>query len=337
MEYTKIAVDAMGGDNAPFETVKGAVLAVKDNDKIKIFLTGPKDTVEKELAQYEYDSERISVIDAPEIITNDESPVNAIRQKKNSSLVVGLRTIKSEECDAFVSAGSTGAILAGASTIAGKLPKVMRTPLAPLVPTKAGYMLLTDCGANVDAKPQHLLQFAKMGSIYMENVVGVKNPRVGLLNIGVEEEKGNALVKEALPLFKECRDINFIGFVEAREALIGGVDVVVCEAFAGNIMLKTYEGAGSVLLSSIKETLMSSLQGKIGGLIIKGPLGTLVKKFKADEYGGAPLLGLKGLVVKTHGNATHREIYNSILQCVTFKEQRINEKISEVIAAGSGE
>ncbi len=337
MEYIKIAVDAMGGDNAPFEIVKGAVRATENNDSIKIFLTGPKDKVEAELSKYDYDKERIAVIDAPEVITNDESPVNAIREKKNSSMVVGLKTIKTEECDAFVSAGSTGALLAGASTIAGKLPKVMRTPLAPLIPTKEGNLLLTDCGANVDAKPQHLLQFAKMGSIYMENVIGVKYPRVGLLNIGVEEEKGNALVKEALPLFKECKDINFIGFVEAREALSGGVDVVVCEAFAGNIMLKTYEGAGNVLLGTMKDTLMASLRGKIGGLLIKGPLKNMIKKFKADEYGGAPLLGLKGLVVKTHGNATYREIYNSILQCVTFKEQRINEKISEVIQGGSSE
>ncbi len=329
---TSIAVDAMGGDNAPSEIVKGALRAAAERKDIRIFLTGPEEVIKKELEKEGGAGENVSIIHAPQVITNDEPPVNAIRKKKDSSIVVGLSTIKTGQCDAFVSAGSTGAILAGASVVAGKLKGVMRTPLAPLIPTRTGYCLLTDCGANVDARAAHLVQFAKMGSIYMENIVGVKNPRVGLLNIGAEEEKGNALVKETFPLMRECKDINFIGSVEARDVAEGAADVVVCEAFAGNVLLKTYEGVGQVLISEMKKGMTSTFTGKLGALLIKKPLKRSMKKFTAGEYGAAPMLGLNGLVLKTHGNATSREIYNSILQCITFKEQRISEKIQDALA-----
>ncbi len=209
-----------------------------------------------------------------------------------------------------------------------------RPPLAPLIPTAKGVTLLIDCGANVDARPSHLVQFAKMGSIYMENVLGIPNPRVGIVNIGAEEDKGNALVKETFPLLKEQEGINFIGSVEARNIPYGQADVVVCEAFAGNVILKLYEGVGAVLVSKIKEGMMSTLRSKIGALLAKPALKETLKAFDASEYGGAPLLGLNGLVVKTHGSSKAKEICNTLLQCVTFKQQKINEKIKESIQTG---
>jgi len=231
-----------------------------------------------------------------------------------------------------VSAGSTGAVLVGGQVIVGRIKGVERPPLAPLIPTQKGVSLLIDCGANVDARASHLVQFAKMGSVYMENVMGVMNPRVGLVNIGAEEEKGNALVKETYPLLKECGDINFIGNVEARDIPAGAADVVVCEAFVGNVILKTYEGVGATLIKQVKAGMMGSLRSKIGALLVKPALKETLKKFDTKEYGGAPMLGLKGLVVKTHGSSEAVEIKNSILQCITFKEQEINEKIKEKIA-----
>ena len=319
----------MGGDNAPGEIVKGAVDAVTERNDITVCLTGQKDVIEKELSKYTYKKEQIEIVDAPEVIETGEPPVNAIRKKKNSSLVVGLNLVKNGEADGFVSAGSSGAILAGGQLIVGRSKGVKRSPLAPLIPTTKGYSLLIDCGANVDARPSHLVQFAKMGSIYMEHVVGIKNPRVAIVNIGAEEEKGNALVKETFPLLKECKDINFIGSIEAREIPHGGADVIVSEAFVGNVILKLYEGVGATLISMVKQGMMTSLRSKIGALLVKPALKTTLKAFDASQYGGAPLLGLKGLVVKTHGNSKRIEVCNSILQCVTFKEQAINEKIKE--------
>ncbi|MGB4660097.1 MAG: phosphate acyltransferase PlsX [Mobilitalea sp.] len=324
-----VVVDAMGGDNAPFEIVKGAVLAVQDKKDIKIVLTGVEDVIHEELSKYTYDKERILIVHAPEIITNNESPVLAIRRKKDSSIVVALNMVKNGEADAFVSAGCTGAVLAGGQLIVGRIKGVERPPLAPLIPTMKGVSLLVDCGANVDARSSHLVQFAKMGSIYMENVIGIKNPRVAIVNIGAEEEKGNQLVKETFPLLKNCNDINFIGSIEAREIPNGGADVIVCEAFVGNVILKLYEGLGTALVSKIKKGLMSTTRSKIGALLVKPALKETLKDFDASKYGGAPLLGLKGLVVKTHGSAKAVEVYNSILQCVNFTEQRINEKIEK--------
>ncbi len=324
-----VALDAMGGDNAPVETVAGAVDAVNRKSNITVYLVGDPETVNKELSKHEYPKDRIKVTASSQIIETGEPPVMAIRTKKDSSIVVGLNLVKSGTCDAFISAGSSGAVLVGGQLIVGRIRGVERPPLAPLIPTAKGVSLLVDCGANVDARPSHLLQFAKMGSIYMEYVMGVKNPKVAILNIGAEEEKGNALVKETYPMLKTCPDINFTGSIEARNIPMGDADVIVCEAFAGNVALKMYEGVGSVLLSQIKEALMSSPVSKIGALMIKGSLKKSLKKFDASEYGGAPLLGLNGLVVKTHGSAKAKEVTNSIIQCVTFKEQKINDRIKE--------
>lgn len=330
-ETVRVVVDAMGGDNAPGEIVKGAVEAVNLDPAIHVILTGRQEAVQAELAKYTYPKEQIEVVHCDEVIETAEPPVNAVRTKKQSSLVVGMNMVKHQEADAIVSAGSSGAILVGGQTIVGRIRGVERPPLAPLIPTEKGVALLIDCGANVDARPSHLVQFAQMGSIYMENVVGMKNPRVAILNIGAEEEKGNALVKDTYPLLKECPGINFIGSIEAREIPHGGADVIVCEAFAGNIVLKLYEGVASTLLAKVKEGLMSSLRSKIGALLIKPALKQTLKSFDASQYGGAPLLGCKGLVVKTHGSATAGDVRNSILQCVTFKQQGINDKIREHI------
>lgn len=328
----KVAVDAMGGDNAPAEIVKGAVDAIAQKSNLQVVLVGQKEAVEAELAKYQYNKEQIVVKDAREVIETGEPPVNAIRSKKDSSIVVALNMVKHNEADAFVSAGSTGAILVGGQVIVGRIKGVERPPLAPLIPTVDGVSLLIDCGANVDARPSHLVQFAKMGSIYMENIMGVKKPRVGIVNIGVEEEKGNQLVKETYPLLKNCPDINFIGSVEAREIPNGVADVIVCEAFVGNVILKLYEGVGGALISKVKTGMMSTLRSKIGALLVKPALKKTLKSFDASEYGGAPLIGLNGLVVKTHGSSKAVEVCNSILQCEKFKEQQINEKIREAIS-----
>ena len=297
-DITKVALDAMGGDNAPGEIVKGAVEAVGRRKDIKIFLTGKEDRLRKELSQYTYPKEQIEIVNAT---------------------------------------GSTGAVLVGGQVLVGRIKGVERPPLAPLLPTLKGVSLLIDCGANVDARPSHLVQFAKMGSIYMESVMGKKNPTVGIVNIGAEEEKGNALVKETFPLLKACTDINFIGSVEARDIPYGAADVIVCEAFVGNVILKLYEGVGGALLKKVKSGLMTNLRSKIGALLVKPALKATMKDFDASEYGGAPLLGLNGLVVKTHGSSTSTEVCNSIIQCVTFKQQNINGKIRAAIQGAQDE
>ncbi|MBQ1193546.1 MAG: phosphate acyltransferase PlsX [Lachnospiraceae bacterium] len=330
-ELTRVAVDAMGGDNAPLEIVKGAVEAVNESNKIKVYLTGKKELIESELSKYTYDKERIEVVNATEVIETAEPPVMAIRKKKDSSIVVALNMVKEGTCDAFVSAGSSGAVLVGGQLIVGRIKGIERPPLAPLIPTEKGCSLLIDCGANVDARPSHLVQFAKMGSVYMESVMGVKNPRVAIVNIGAEEEKGNALVKETFPLLKNTPEINFIGSIEARDIPTGYADVIVCEAFAGNIILKLYEGVGATLIKKVKAGMMTSLRSKIGALLVKPALKQTLKGFSLEEHGGAPLLGLNGLVVKTHGSSKAIEIKNSILQCLTFREQKINEKIKEKV------
>lgn len=330
-EMIRVAVDAMGGDYAPAEMVKGVIDAVTLRQDIKVYLVGRKDAVEKELKKRSYSGSQIEVIHAEEVIETAEPPVMAIRKKKQSSIVMGMNMVKEKKADAFVSAGSSGAILVGGQVIVGRIKGVERPPLAPLIPTEKGVSLLIDCGANVDARASHLVQFAKMGSIYMENVLGVKNPKVAIVNIGAEEEKGNALVKETFPLLKNCPDVNFVGSIEAREIPHGQADVIVCEAFVGNVILKLYEGLSGTLVGVIKQGMMQSFKSKIGALLVKPSLKKTLKTFDATEYGGAPLLGLNGLVVKTHGSAKAKEVTNSIIQCVTFKEQEINEKIRKNI------
>ena len=327
----KVALDAMGGDNAPGEIVKGAIDAITENKDVKVYLVGKEALVKDELSKYKYNADQVEVVDATEVIEMAEPPVMAIRKKKDSSIVKALHLVKDGTCDAFVSAGSSGAVLVGGQLIVGRIKGVERPPLAPLIPTEKGASLLIDCGANVDARPSHLVQFAKIGTVYMQNIMGIENPRVAIVNIGAEEEKGNALVKETFPLLKDTPEINFIGSIEARDIPKGYADVIVCEAFVGNVILKLYEGVGGTLIKKVKEGMMTTLRSKIGALLVKPALKTCLKSFDLEEYGGAPLLGLKGLVVKTHGSSKAVEIKNTILQCQTFKEQDINEKIKSII------
>ena len=331
MEKVVIALDAMGGDYAPEQTVKGAVEAVNSSDEIRVILVGKQDMIAKELEKYEYAKEDIEVVHASEIIDMGDVPTVAIKDKKDSSLVVAMRLVREGKADALVSAGSTGAVLVGGQLVVGRLKGIKRPPLAPFIPTTKGFSLLIDCGANVDARPEHLVQFALMGSIYYENVMGKKNPTVALLNIGTEEEKGNQLVKDTKPLMKECKNINYIGSVEARELVSGAADVIVCEAFVGNVVLKFFEGLALTLFGSLKEGLMSSTRTKLGALLVKPALKGLKNQFDTSSQGGAPLLGLKGLVVKAHGNSSSKEIEIALKQCISFKKQKINEKIKESI------
>ena len=328
-ELVRVVVDAMGGDYAPAEPVKGAVDALNENDHIFVYLAGKEELIRQELSKYTYPKDRLEIVPADEVIETGEPPVKAIQSKKNSSLVAGLTMVRKGMADAIVSSGSTGAVLVGGQAIVRKVKGVERAPLAPLIPTEKGVALLIDCGATVDARPSHLVQFAVMGSIYMESVMGVKKPRVALVNIGAEEEKGNELVKETFPLLKENKNINFIGNIEARDIPKGAADVVVPEAFVGNVILKLYEGVGAVLISKVKSGMMASLRSKIGALLVKPALKQTLKSFDVSEYGGAPLLGLRGLVVKTHGSSKAVEFKNSILQCIQFKEQDLSGKIQE--------
>ncbi len=332
MDMVKVAVDAMGGDHAPDVVIDGSIEAIRQRKELEVFLVGKEEVLKDGLAKRNAAGmERLHIVPAEEVIEMAEPPVNAIRRKKNSSIVVGLTMVKNRTADAFVSAGSTGAVLVGGQLIAGRIKGIRRAPLAPLIPTKKGVSLLIDCGANVDARSEHLVQFARMGSIYMRDIMGVKNPKVAIVNIGAEEEKGNALVKETFPLLKECGDINFIGSIEARDIPSGDADVIVCEAFVGNVILKLYEGLASTLVGVIKTGLMSTLRSKIGAALALPALKKTLKSFNTDAYGGAPLLGLNGLVVKTHGSANAVTITNSIIQCIAFKEQDISGKIRQFI------
>lgn len=328
-----VALDAMGGDYAPAETVKGAVEAVGEYPEIRVILVGKETAIKKELEQYSYDRESIGVVNATEIIDMGEVPTKAVREKKDSSLVVAMNLVREGKADAVVSAGSTGAILVGGQLVVGRIKGIKRPALAPFVPTEKGMSLLIDCGANVDARPEHLLQFAQMGTVYYENVMGKKNPTVGIVNIGTEEEKGNQLVKETYPLLKECKNINFTGSVEAREIIHGGADILVCEAFVGNVILKFFEGVALTFLKHIKMGLMANLRTKIGAWLVKPALKGLVKTFDVSSQGGAPLLGLKGLVVKAHGNSGSAEIKTAIHQCIAFQENSIKDKIKDRIKA----
>lgn len=327
-EIVKVALDCMGGDNAPSEIVKGGVEAVNSSESIEVMLYGDSEKIKESLKGLTYDENRISIHNTTEVIGTAEHPVTSITTKKDSSLVRALKAVKEREADVFVSAGNSGAILAGGQLIVGRLKGVKRAPFAPIIPTEKGPALLLDAGANVDCRPECMIQFAIMGSIYMQSVLGRK-PKVGILNIGAEEEKGNALVKESFPLLKNCDKIDFIGSVEARDVVFGKADVIVCEAFAGNVVLKMFEGTASLFLKLIKRAFKSSFRSKIGAALSVSALKKELKSYDTSDLGGAMMLGLRGLVVKVHGNAKKTEIKNAIMQCIDFKKQNILSNIEK--------
>ena len=327
MEKIVIAIDTMGTDNGSAYFVQGIAEAMDLYDDLSFIVTGKEEELKTYIDQYGCDKTRIEVVDATEEITCHDAPVDAIRRKKNSSMVLALNAVKEGRAAACISGGNSGALLAGGQFLVGRAKGVKRTPLAPLIPHRYGSSLLIDCGANVDAKPENLVQFAKMGSIYMENIEGIENPRVGIINIGAEDEKGNELVKSTIPLLRECKDINFIGSVESRDIPNGPADVLVCEAFVGNVLLKFFEGLGKMFMAEIKDTLKSSVKTKIGGALIYKPIKKTFKRYMADDKGGAPLLGLKGLVVKIHGNSKDTEVRSAIEQCRNFVKKDVTNQI----------
>lgn len=323
----RLAVDGMGGDFAPDAVIEGCVEALREQD-LHIIITGPEDLIRRKLSEYSYPKDKITVVNATEVISPNEEPVKALKRKKDSSLVKALNLVKAGEADAILSAGSTGALMAGASLIIGRIKGIKRVALAPVMPGKSAPFMIVDAGANVDCKPQYLLQFALMGKIYFENILQVPNPSVGLVNIGAEEEKGNELTKETHKLLKQT-DFNFVGNIEPRDVPKGDVNILVCDGFVGNTILKTYEGVASTIFSMLKEEIMSSFTNKLGGLLLKSVFSRFKKKFDYTEYGGSAFLGSNGIVIKAHGSSNAKAFKNAIKQAVSSYDNKIVDKIRE--------
>jgi len=318
----RILIDGMGGDNAPEAIVQGAVEAVKEiNDTIIII--GKSEEIAECLAKTGYKGDRIEIVNATEVIENCETPVKAVRAKKDSSIVKGITMMKKGEADAFISAGSTGAILAGGFMILGRIKGIDRPALATVYPILGKEpSFLIDTGANAECKPQHLLEFGIMGSVYMEKVLGRFNPSVGLVNNGAEEGKGTPLTKEAYTLLKES-GLNFIGNVEARDIPNGICDVIVTDGFTGNVIVKLTEGMGMTMLKEIKKSFTSTMMSKFGAVLLKDQLRGMMKKFDYAEYGGAPILGIKGAILKMHGSSDARAVKQTILKTVPYVEEDV--------------
>lgn len=321
----KIIVDAMGGDNAPRVPVKAAVKAVKELG-VEIALVGKTEIVEAELAKYNYDKNKISVVNADDVITNHEEPAKAVRSKKNASVVVAANMLKKGEGDAMLSMGNTGALLASGLLIVGRIKGVLRPALATLLPTAKGPKMLIDAGANTNCKPENLVQFGIMGSIYMKNVLGIEKPSVGLISNGEEEGKGDDLTKETYPLLKSA-PINFIGNIEGRDVMEGTADVITCDGFVGNVILKTVEGMGHVVSDKVKGIFKKNLFTKLGALFVIGGLKEFKQAMDYREYGGAPLLGTKRPVIKGHGSSDTKAVFHAIEQAKKFVETNVMEEI----------
>ena len=333
----ELVIDGFGGDNAPRSVVGGSITAVNLIKDLKITLTGDKDKLQSELDFFGYKGDKINILHAPEVISNNESPTLAIRQKKDSSLVVGLdyaiSKLEDPEFAGFISGGSTGAVLTGALLKIGRIKGIKRPALAPVFPNlKDGNTLLIDCGANMDSKPEFLEQFALMGSLYMKTMYGIENPRVALLNVGVEDKKGNELTHSAFELLKNNKDINFVGNMEARDMFSGDFDVVVTDGFAGNVLLKSCEGTALFILKSLKKEIKSSgLLTKLGAGLIKKPINRLKKKIDFNAIGGSPFLGVKCPVVKAHGSSDQVSIFGAInLALKIYKAKFVPEFTQEL-------
>jgi phosphate acyltransferase len=326
----RIAIDAMGGDHAPRSAVNGAIQAVKEYG-VEVYLVGIKEEIHKHMSEEDKSNNKITIIEATEIIKNDDTPVTAIKQKKDSSMVVGLKQVKEGYCDAFLSAGSTGAFLAGSLLKVGRIKGIDRPALSPLIPTTKGMCMIIDAGANLDSKPKNLQQFAIMGSIYMEKVMGINNPRVGLLNVGIEEGKGNDLTKQSFELLSRL-NINFVGNIEARDVAEGICDVCVCDGFAGNVLLKTTEGVAQAIFDILKSALMENAVTKIAALMLKKGLKTIKKKFDYKEVGGAPFMGIDGIMIKAHGSSDARAVKNAIRQAKLLYDNKCLDIIRQEIS-----
>lgn len=335
----KIVVDAMGGDFAPKVNVDGAIDALREFGDMQIVLVGPGKLIEKTIGEYADQAalakvrDRLSVADAPEVITTEEHPVMALRRKKQSTFVVGMDMVRRKEAEAFVSAGSTGALMAGAMFKIGRIKGIDRPALATLMPVPDRPMLMVDAGANVDCKPEWIAQFALMGSAYMSRVMGVREPQVGLLNIGVEEAKGNELSQQTYAIMKQPgQPFAFMGNVEARDALAGKCDVLATDGFAGNVLLKNTEGTISLLFKLLKGGLMGSVKGKVAALLAKDTFKSLKSSFDSTEIGGAPLLGVEGAVIKAHGNSNARAIFCAIRQAKQVIDGGVVDVIREEVS-----
>lgn len=326
----RIAIDGMGGDNAPQAVVNGVVQALNEFNDLEFFITGPEDIIKEQLKQENYTGDKITIVDAKEVISTNEHPVMAIRKKKDSSLCKALNLVKEKKCDAVLSAGSTGAFLAGCNFIVGRIKGVKRPALTPIMPGKNAPFMIVDAGANVDCKPEYLVQFAHMGREYYKGVLKAENPSIGLVNIGAEEEKGNELTKNTYQLLKNEEGLNFVGNVEPRDVTLGDTNVLVCDGFAGNTILKMYEGTASTLLKIIKDEILSSgVKAKVGALLLKPVFKSIKKKFDYKEYGGAPFLGVDGICIKAHGSSDGKAFKNAIRQSKHFYDSKVLEKIKE--------
>ena len=311
----RIVVDGMGGDNAPAAIVQGCVQAAALIPH-QIFIVGEETLIKKELKKYKYDKDQIQVIHASEVITNEDAPVRAVRTKIESSMVKGITMLKEQEADLFISAGNTGAIMAGGLFILGRIQGIDRPAIAatyPLLRSKRGVSLLVDSGANVECKPNNLLEYGAMGSIYMQKVLNVDNPTVGLVNVGSEENKGTTIVKAAHELLSRS-NLNFIGNIEARDIPKGVCDVIVCDGFVGNVILKLSEGLAWNILKLLKAKFTSGMVSKMGTLLLSGKFKELKELFDYSEYGGAPILGVKGAMIKMHGSSSANAVKNTILK-----------------------
>lgn len=322
-------VDAMGGDNAPQAIVKGSVDAVNAYGTA-LTLVGRENEIAAALNDLSYPKDAIAVLNADDVISFDEEPVYAIRHKDQSSLVVAFDAMKAYDDAVLVSAGSTGALLAGGLFKLGRIKGIKRPALATPFPKNNGITLMIDSGANADCKPEYLLQFGVLGTVYAESVMGVKNPKVGLVNIGAESEKGSTLTKKAYELLKKSQ-LNFIGNVEARDIPTTEADILVTDGFTGNVVLKFMEGLAGYLLHSVKDAVMSSAKGKLGGLLIKNDLKALKHKFSADDVGGAPFLGVKGGVIKAHGSSSAYAFQRAIEKAISFEQGDVLNKITAAI------
>lgn len=322
----KIVVDCMGGDNAPYSTVEGIVDAIKEFN-IDVIATGDKNVLEENFSKYEFDKTKLEIIHTSEIILNEDKPVKAIRSKKDSSMVVALNLVKEGKADAIVSAGNTGALLAGGLFVLGRIKGIDRPALCTFLPNKEGMSILLDAGANADCKPRNLLEFGVMGSVYASKILNLDNPKVAIVNVGQEEGKGNELTKKSYDLLKLNEDINFIGNVEARDISYGYTDVVVCDGFTGNVVLKVTEGVAMSVFSMLKDTFLINMKTKIAAMFLKDDLKNLKKNLDYSEYGGAPLLGVNGGLIKAHGSSNSKAIKNAIKQGIHFANGNVINEI----------